>query len=195
MPDPERESMRDKLVPVEPGGLGPCGDGRKAKDGRKLRGPKILGGELGKAALGLGKGEVDTVEESDIRLVCRRTIAAGFTPSVHGDKEHGEEGCGFGRLWKQGKLSGLPKLNVSLARVKEIVLEEGGEYVELIGSHEEQFVAVNYVENMTLEPDGSYFIVDAWAAELFGIDRERMLANAAEVVKKLPGPDRIEVIK
>jgi len=82
-----------------------------------------------------------------------------------------------------------------LERVKEIVLEEGGAYVELEGEHQEQFTAINYVFNMTLEPDDSYFIVDVWAADLFGIDQERLLANATEVVKKLNGPAAVKVIK
>lgn len=183
--------MREKLVAVEPGGLGPCGDGRKAKDGRPLTGPKILGGVLGVAALGSGKSAGETIGETEIRAACRKIKEAGFTPSIHGDTDHGVKGCGFGRLWSEGSLDGLPQLDMSLERVREIVLKEGGVYVELADGHKEQFTVVNHVANMTLEPDGGYFIVDAWAAELFGIDRERMLANAVEVVKKLHGPDRI----
>ena len=101
----------------------------------------------------------------------------------------------MGRLWADGQLENLPKLGVSLERVSEIVIEEGGRYVELEGGHEEQFVVINYVSDMTLEPDGTMFILDAWAAELFGIDQNRMLQNAAEVVRKLKGPALVKEIR
>ena len=185
--------MRDKLVKVERGGLGFCVDGRQA--GISLLGPKIQGGILGVAALGLGKGKDDIIGEDDIRAACERVRNAGFTPSVHGDKGHGKRGCGMGRLWADGQLENLPKLGVSLERVSEIVIEEGGRYVELEGGHEEQFVVINYVSDMTLEPDGTMFILDAWAAELFGIDQNRMLQNAAEVVRKLKGPALVKEIR
>ncbi|MFH0942602.1 MAG: cadmium-containing carbonic anhydrase [Candidatus Beckwithbacteria bacterium] len=150
-------SSRDKLVAVEVDGLGLCVDGRTA--GKKLRGPKIQGGVLGVMALGIGRGD-----ESAVREAIKIIKTAGFRPSVHGDEHHHEEGCGFGRLWSEGKLDNLPRLEISLARVREIVLEEGGEYVVLLGDHREKKVVVNFVENMTLEPDGSSFILDAWVA-------------------------------
>ncbi|OGD56117.1 hypothetical protein A3E73_01940 [Candidatus Beckwithbacteria bacterium RIFCSPHIGHO2_12_FULL_47_17] len=191
-----KEGNRDKLVPVEADGFGPCGDGRKPKDTQiKLRAPKILGGVLGKAALGSGKAAAQTIGEYDIRLACRDIKAAGFTPSVHGDTKHGKKGCGFGRLWSEGKLDNVPRLNVSLERVSEIVNEEGGQYIELDGEHEEQRVMVNFIPDMTLEPDGSCFIIDAWAADKFGINQERLLQNAVEVVVKLNGPKVIELIR
>lgn len=190
-----RREMKDRLVRVQPGGLGPCGDGRMALDGRKLFGPKILGGVLGVVAQGLGKNPGETVKEEDIRLACKIVRTAGFTPSIHGDTRHGESGCGFGRLWSQGELTGLPRLGVSLERIREIVIEEGGEYVVLDGEHEETFVAINYVRDTTFQPDGSCFIVDAWAAKIFGINQRAMLTTAAEVVRKLGGPRQVVEIR
>lgn len=182
-----KEGSRDGLVPVEVNGLGPCVDGRKAN--KKLRGPKIQGGVLGVMALGVGRGDETAVREA-VKIIKE----AGFKPAVHGDEHHHEEGCGFGRLWSEGKLNNFPKLEVSLERVKEIVLEEGGEYVELIGGHEEKQVKVNMVEGMTLEPDGNSFILDAWVAQKLGINKDKLLENAVEVVEKLNGPKVVELL-
>ncbi len=200
MVKPEGEPIRDKLVHVEFGGFGPCVDGRLAKRNglsrQKLRAPKIQGGVLGVAALGSGKSAAEIIDEHDIRLACRKVKSARFTPSIHGDGHHGVKGCGFGRLWADGELTDLPKLGVSLERIREIVIEEGGKYIELEGNHSEEFIAVNHVRNMTLEPDGKMFILDVWAAALFGIDQEKLLANAVTVVKKLNGPaDKIQEIR
>lgn len=186
-----KEGKIDKLVMVESRGLGPCVDGRKPKDlAIQLRGPKIQGGVLGVMALGVGRGD-----ESAVREAVKIIKAAGFTPAIHGDGQHHESGCGFGRLWREGKFKNFPKLEISLERVREIVEAEGGEYVELTGDHEEQQVRANFVENMTLEPDGSSFILDAWSAEKFGIDQKRLLENAVETVTLLNGKKVLEVIK
>lgn len=183
-----KEAKGDKLVEVQPNGLGPCVDGRKAK--KALKGPKIQGGVLGVMALGVGRGD-----EAAVREAVKIIKAAGFTPAIHGDGQHHEAGCGFGRLWREGKFNNFPKLEVNLERVREIVEAEGGEYVELIGDHEEQQVTANFVENMSLEPDGSSFILDAWSAAKFGINQEKLLANAVEVITKLNGPKVLEIIR
>lgn len=188
-----KEVKKDEveLIEVSQKGAVHCVDGRLGDQSEEvMSGPKLQGGVLGVMALGLNRGD-----ESAVKAAIKMIRAAGFMPSVHGDDHHGEAGCGFGRLWREGKLNNLPELQVSLERVKEIVLSEGGIYVQLVGTHKERAVKVNMVENMTLIPDGSSFILDAWIAKKLGVTEERLLENAIEVVKKLNGPKLFEIIR
>lgn len=184
------------LVEVNQEGALHCVDGRKGdKNDEVMSGSKIQGGVLGVLALGMGKGEGDKITEEDVRKGVNKVREAGFVPSVHGDDHNDELGCGFGKLWSQGELTGLPELRVSLDQVKEIVLEMGGEYVELKGDHQEKVVRVNMVEGKTLVPDETGFILDAWVAEKLQIDQQRLMENAVETVEKLNGPRVLEIIK
>jgi hypothetical protein len=186
-----KKGGRTGLVKTSASGAVHCVDGRLAdQTDEVMRGPKIQGGVLGVMALGLKRGDEAAVKEA-MAIIQK----AGFIAGVHGDDHHGVAGCGFGKLWRQKALSGLPELTVSLERVKEIVTENGGVYIELKGGHEEKVVRVNMVANMTLAPDGSGFGLDLWVAAKLGIEPDLLLKNAAETVEKLNGPKIIEVIQ
>ena len=147
------------LVEVNKKGALHCVDGRKGdKSDEVMSGPKIQGGVLGVLALGMGKGEGDTINEDDVRKAVKVVRDAGFVPTNHGDDHKQESGCGFGNLWQTSQLPGFPELGVSLEKAKEIVLEEGGDYIELVGAHEESVVKIHMVEGTTLVPDETGFI-------------------------------------
>ncbi len=180
-----------KLVPVSSKGAVHCVDGRLGdKTEEVMKGPKIQGGVLGVMAIGLKRGDEAAVTEA-----IEKIKQAGYVASSHGDDHNDELGCGFGKLWSKGELTGLPKLEVDLPKVKQMVEEAQGEYVKLTGAHEEKVVRVNLVEGMTLIPDESGFILDAWVAEKLGINVMDLLKNAVETVEKLNGPKVIEIIK
>jgi hypothetical protein len=185
-----RGGNREGLVKVEAQGLVHCVDGRKGDKEDKMRGPKLQGGVLGVMALGVKRGDKQGLREA-VRVVKEK----GYVPGIHGDQDHGGEGCGFGKLWSQGQLEDLPKLELTPEEMREVVEEMGGAYVELSGGHEEKLVRANLVKGMTLVPEGDSFGLDVWAAEELGIDSFELVKNAVETVEKLNGPKIIEIIK
>jgi len=184
---------KNKLVSVEQGSAVHCVDGRKGDKPDLMRGPKIQGGVLGVAALMFKDRK--SVGEEELRAAVTKIKELGFLPGVHGDDHNNELGCGFGKLWRQGELSGLPRLDVNLEQARKVVEEQGGVYVELVGEHEEQVVRVNLMAGKTLVPEEDGFKLDAWFAEKAGIDTIALLENAVETVEKLGGPKVIEIFK
>lgn len=174
-------------VEVEPTGLFKCVDGRKS-DSPAMNGPKTLGGVY---AIVAARRQLDLVSLKD---AVKEVEAAGYVPSVHGDG-HGPEGCGFFKLWANGRLEGLPKPEYDARQGRESVEAAGGTYETLEGAHSESCVLINLVEGTTYEPQTDQaFVVDAWIASKFNLDVGAYLVRAAETVEKLSGPRVAKVI-
>jgi len=184
-------SKCSKLIPVAPDGLLKCVDGRPS-DHSAMNGPKSLGGVYG-IATNRGVTDIDGLKKivEEVRL-------NGYVPSVHGD-DHAHPapmGCGFFKLWSLGKLDGIPPPKFDSEEGQTAVLEAGGVYEQLSGSHEEKVVYINFVPNTTIAPDGGdqAFVVDAWITGEFNLDVPKYLIAAASTVEQLKGPLKAELI-
>ena len=183
-------SSVEGMIPVDPNGILKCVDGR-GSDNKKMAGPKMLGGAY---AIANNRG-ISTVEE--LKGICQEIKAAGHVPSVHGDAG-GMLGCGFCKLWLQGKFEDLgctpPKFTAEEGGAA--VKEAGGVVENHYGAHAEKVVYINFVTDKTLEPnhEDQRFIVDAWAAGKFNLDIPKYLVTAAATVERLGGPKKAVLI-
>ena len=178
------------LIDVDPKGILKCVDGR-GSDNKKMAGPKMLGGVY---AIANNRG-VKSLDE--LKGICQEVKKAGHVPSVHGDAG-GMMGCGFCKLWIQGKFEdlGCTKPNFTADEGGKAVKEAGGVVEMHYGAHAEKVVYINLVPNKTLEPnhDDQRFIVDAWAAGKFNLDVPKYLVTAAATVERLGGPKKAVLI-
>lgn len=179
------------LVTVAPEGLMKCVDGRPS-DHPAMNGPKSLGGVY---AIASNRG-VTTLE--GIKEICKEVKDKGHVPSCHGD-EHAHPapmGCGFFKLWSQGKFDGIPPPEFDSEQGMNAILEAGGVYECLAGNHEESVVVINFVPDTTLEPKAGdqRFVVDAWMASKFELDVPKYLVTAASTVEQLNGPKKVKLV-
>ena len=185
----ESDAIKD-MVPVSSNGILKCVDGR-GSDNTKMAGPKMLGGAY---AIANNRG-VKTLAE--LKGICQEIKAAGHVPSVHGDAG-GMMGCGFCKLWIQGKFEdlGCEPPAFTADEGGKAVKEAGGVVEMHYGAHAEKVVYINLVPGMTLEPDhdDQRFIVDAWAAGKFNLDIPKYLVTAAATVERLGGPKKAVLI-
>ena len=184
------KSQVTDLVEVNSEGLFKCVDGRLS-DHDGMQGPKVLGGVYGIAAT---RGVMDL---EGLAAIVSEVAAAGYVPSVHGD-DHAHPapmGCGFFKLWSLGQLPGLdaPSYNSEEGQAK--VLNAGGVYETLEGSHSESKVMINLVPKTTLVPKTDQrFVVDAWVTGEFNLDVPTYLTLAVETVERLNGPRVAQLI-
>ena len=91
---------------------------------------------------------------------------------------------------------GYPRPEFDADQGAEAVKSMGGIIEMLHGSHQEQVVWINLVENMTMEPDGNdqRFVVDGWVAGKFGLDIPKFLLACAATVEMLGGPKKAKII-
>ena len=180
----------DDLVDVNSDGLFKCVDGR-CSDHEGMKGPKVLGGVYGVAAT---RGVLDL---DNLSSIVTEVADAGYVPSVHGD-EHAQPapmGCGFFKLWSLGQLPGLEAPKYDSEEGKSQVLDAGGVYETLEGSHSESKVMINLVPKTTLEPkEDQRFVVDAWITGEFNLDVPTYLTLAVETVERLNGPKVAQII-
>ena len=180
----------DDLVDVNGEGLFKCVDGRLS-DHEGMQGPKVLGGVYGIAAT---RGVLDLEGLTDI---VAEVTDAGYVPSVHGD-EHAHPapmGCGFFKLWSLGQLPGLEPPAYDSEQGQAQVLDAGGVYETLEGSHSESKVMINLVAKTTLVPkEDQRFVVDAWVTGEFDLDVPTYLTLAVETVERLNGPKVAQII-
>ena len=152
------KSQVEDLVDVNSRGLFKCVDGRLS-DHDGMQGPKVLGGVYGIAAT-RGVRDLD-----GLAAIVKEVAAAGYVPSVHGD-DHAHPapmGCGFFKLWSLGELPGLTAPDYDSEQGQAAVLDVGGVYETLEGSHSESKVMINLVSKTTLVPKTDQrFVVDAW---------------------------------
>ena len=178
------------LIDVDPKGILKCVDGR-GSDNKKMAGPKMLGGIYGIA----NNRGVKTLDE--LKGICAEVSKAGHVPSVHGDAG-GMLGCGFCKLWLQGKFEdlGCAAPNFTAEEGGDAVKAAGGVVEMHYGAHAEKVVYINLVPDKTLEPDhdDQRFIVDAWAAGKFNLDVPKYLVTAAATVERLGGPKKAVLI-
>lgn len=178
------------LVEVNSDGLFKCVDGR-CSDHSGMKGPKVLGGVYGIAATR------KVMDLDGLSSIVKEVEAAGYVPSVHGD-EHASPapmGCGFFKLWSLGQLPGLAKPNYDSVEGKSQVLDAGGVYETLEGSHSESKVMINLVPKTTLVPKADQrFVVDAWVTGEFDLDVPTYLTLAVETVERLNGPKVAQII-
>ena len=184
------EAQVDDLVDVDSEGLFKCVDGRLS-DHEGMRGPKVLGGVYGIAA---------TRRVSDLEglsEIVGEVADAGYVPSVHGD-DHAHPapmGCGFFKLWSLGQLPDLEPPNYDSEQGQAQVLNVGGVYETLEGSHSESKVMINLVPKTTLVPKTDQrFVVDAWITGEFNLDVPTYLTLAVETVERLNGPKVAQII-
>lgn len=186
-----KKSDVPKLIPTAPEGLLKCVDGRPS-DKSGMNGPKALGGVY---AIATNRG-VTSID--GLKAIVEEVKQKGHVPSMHGD-DHAHPapmGCGFFKLWSTGKLDGIEPPKFDSEEGQGAVLESGGVYEELKGSHEEKVVYINFVPNTTIAPDGDdqAFVVDAWITETFNLDVPKYLIAAASTVEQLKGPLKAKLI-
>jgi len=185
------ESTVPAIIKTSPTGLLKCVDGRPS-DHPSMDGPKSLGGVY---AIMTNRGITDL---DGLKEVVKEVKAKGYVPSVHGD-DHAHPapmGCGFFKLWSQGKLEGVPPPEFDSEQGQAAVLEAGGVYEELSGSHKEKIVYINLVAGTTIAPNAGNqaFVVDAWIAGDFNLDIPKYLGAAASTVEQLGGPLKAKII-
>jgi len=185
------ESAMPALIKTSPTGLLKCVDGRPS-DHPSMDGPKALGGVY---AITTNRGVTDI---DGLKAVVDEVKAKGFVPSIHGD-DHAHPapmGCGFFKLWSLGKLEGIEPPKFDSDEGRAAVLEAGGVYEQLSGSHEEKVVYINLVPGTTIAPnaDDQAFVVDAWFAGEFDLDIPSYLGAAASTVEQLGGPLKAKII-
>ena len=155
---------KEELVDVDPAGYLKCVDGRGSDAvGKQQHGPKMLGGVYG---IALNRG-IKTTKE--LEGICQEVAKAGHVPTVHGD-EGGILGCGFCKLWLNGKFADEGGVN---AAAPEFTADEGAAAVKSAGGvvenhvakHTEKYVILNFCPDKTFVPNGNdqRFIVDCWA--------------------------------
>lgn len=178
----DRAAVPD-LVEVNEEGLFKCVDGRASDHTSGMRGPKTLGGIYAIASM---RG---VTEAKGLASIVEEVKAAGYVPSVHGDghADPASMGCGYFKLWSQGKLDGLALPRFTSEEGREAVETAGGKYEMLEDSHYEVQVIVNLVPGTTLEPapNDQRFVVDAWIAEQFGLDVPTYLTLGVSTVEQL----------
>lgn len=179
------------LLEVTKSGLMKCVDGRPSNLSG-MNGPKTLGGVY---AIATNRG-VTTI--AGLKKIVKEVIAAGHIPSCHGDEHAHPEpmGCGFFKLWKTGKLEGITPPEFDSEQGRDAIIEAGGVYEKLAGSHTEKVVMINMVANTTLAPkwDDQRFVVDAWVAGKFNLEVPSYLGAAASTVEQLGGPLKAKII-
>lgn len=184
------KSQVNDLIEVDSAGLLKCVDGRLS-DHPGMQGPKVLGGVYGIAATR------QVMDLEGLGNIVHEVARAGYVPSVHGD-EHAHPapmGCGFFKLWSLGELPGLEAPSYDSEQGQFQVLDAGGVYETLGGSHSELKVMINLVANTTLEPKTDQrFVVDAWVTSVFDLDVPTYLTLAAETVERLNGPKVAQII-
>jgi hypothetical protein len=184
------KSQVNDLVDVNSDGLFKCVDGRMS-DHDGMRGPKVLGGVYGIAATR------SVMDLDGLSSIVAEVADAGYVPSVHGD-DHAHPapmGCGFFKLWSLGQLPGLNAPAYDSEQGQAQVLEAGGVYETLEGSHTESKVMINLVADTTLEPKADQrFVVDAWVTGVFNLDVPTYLTLAVETVERLNGPKVAQII-
>jgi len=186
-----KESTVSQLIPVAPEGLMKCVAGRPS-DNSAMNGPKTLGGLY---AIATNRG-VTTID--GLKTLVEEVKTNGHIPSVHGDNHADPRpmGCGFFKLWSEGKLDGIPPPEFDSLEGQAAVLEAGGVYEELTGKHEEKVVYINFVPDTTIAPKGDdqAFVVDAWITGKFNLDVPKYLIAAASTVEQLKGPLKAKLI-
>ena len=180
----------EDLVEVNSSGLFKCVDGRLSDHGG-MQGPKVLGGVYGIAAAR------NVLDIEGLSNIVAEVAEAGYVPSVHGD-EHAHPapmGCGFFKLWSQSELPGLEPPQYNSEEGQQKVLDQGGVYETLKGSHSESKVMINLVSKTTLVPkEDQRFVVDAWVTGEFNLDVPTYLTLAVETVERLNGPRVAQLI-
>lgn len=178
------------LVDVNSEGLFKCVDGRLS-DHAGMQGPKVLGGVYGIAATRR------VLDLDGLNAIVSEVAEAGYVPSVHGD-DHAHPapmGCGFFKLWSLGQLPGLDAPHYDSEQGQSHVLNAGGVYETLEGSHSESKVMINLIPKTTLVPKTDQrFVVDAWITGEFDLDVPTYLTLAVETVERLNGPKVAQII-
>ena len=178
------------LVDVNSEGLFKCVDGRLS-DHAGMQGPKVLGGVYGIAATRR------VLDLDGLNAIVSEVAEAGYVPSVHGD-DHAHPapmGCGFFKLWSLGQLPGLAAPHYDSEQGQSHVLNAGGVYETLEGSHSESKVMINLIPKTTLVPKTDQrFVVDAWITGEFNLDVPTYLTLAVETVERLNGPKVAQII-
>jgi len=179
------------MVDVSSDGILKCVDGR-GSDNKHMKGPKMPGGIY---AIADNRG-VTTTE--GLMQICKEVSEKGYKPSVHGDENSKMLGCGFCKLWLNGKFEDLgSKVPTFDADTGAAAVKEAGGVIEThYGSHAEKLVYINLVPDKTLEPnhDDQRFVVDAWTAGKFDLDVPKYLVTAAATVERLGGPKVAKII-
>ena len=178
------------LVDVNSEGLFKCVDGRLS-DHAGMQGPKVLGGVYGIAATRR------VLDLDGLNAIVSEVAEAGYVPSVHGD-DHAHPapmGCGFFKLWSLGQLPGVDAPHYDSEQGQSHVLNAGGVYETLEGSHSESKVMINLIPKTTLVPKTDQrFVVDAWITGEFNLDVPTYLTLAVETVERLNGPKVAQII-
>ncbi|MEO0478082.1 MAG: cadmium-containing carbonic anhydrase [Planctomycetota bacterium] len=181
-----QSDVGNELVPVQSKkGMLKCVDGRGSDaDGEgAMAGPKMLGGVYAIASMR------NVTDAAGLAGIVNEVREKGYIPSVHGDEHASPEcmGCGYFKLWSQGKLAGLKTPDFTSEDGRKAVTDAGGAYEKLRGDHAESHVVINLVGGCTVEPDhdNQKFIADGWAAVEFGLDVAAYVTLAASTVEQL----------
>ncbi|MFH2019377.1 MAG: cadmium-containing carbonic anhydrase [bacterium] len=183
---------REELESTTPGAPIQCVDGRIDPKVKRINfeGPKIQGGALGIAALIAREEGAKKITKDHLEEGCRRTVKAGYTPGIHDISK--DPHCG--RMLKSEEVGDAPWED-DFETAAATVASYGGPNVHLDGSHAEQFVGVNFVDDTTRvpNPEQQSFQLDAWFAEKVGIDVRLVLTDAVKTVEALNGPKTVRI--
>ncbi len=126
------------------------------------------------------------VDEAIVTEALDAIEAAGLTPYIHDDR-HGLLGCGYFRLMQEN-------FAITAERIKEMLLARNGTFETLEGDHTENKLVINLVDGMTLEPDGSAFVVDLAVLEKLDVKPELVLGQLKAAVPILSHGKVIDVV-
>jgi hypothetical protein len=178
----ELHSDSVQLVDVRPGSAVACGDGRLVRGSSAddehsyTHGAKFFGGIAGVAAL-YSDGTLQGFKKAIQKLE-----SLHYVPGSHGDDHKGVEGCGQMGLWRTGKYSSLPALEITSQQIRDEVLAHQGVYVDHLAQHTEDTLDLNLIPNKTQVPNGERFLEDLWFVGLLADNDPAMMNKAYQLI-------------
>lgn len=147
---------------------------------------KTPGGVLFVAAMQTGG------DERGIKMAADRVSKYGLTPVMHGDAQHGDNGCKFGELWADNKLNVPYELKVTRFTASGIVARSGGRYDILSGGHNADRLIINTRPNITTVP--GYLAVDTDIMKQFAGGKYRQSLGALAQTVQALGISKVGII-
>ncbi len=171
-----------QLVDVASGSAVACGDGRLVRGSSAgdehsyTHGAKFFGGIAGVAAI-YADGTLQ-----GFRKAIDKLERLHYLPGSHGDDHKGVEGCGQMDLWRSGKYSSLPALELTPEQIRGEVLAHRGVYVDHLAQHTEVTLDLNLIPNKTQVPNGKRFLEDLWFVGLLADNNPVMMNKAYQLI-------------
>lgn len=186
----EQEVAAKDLTEVSHQALVSCMDDRREKGNDKSTQVKVGGGGL------FIMGEITGGNVDGMRGAQRFVNRDGYTLGLHGDDDNGFHGCGWGKLWRDGKLAMHHPLEIDQEEIIKAMLDEQlGVYQEFVGSHQAEFLEINPFTRTTRQKTGRAVYLDLWYPLQLGMDQSRVLGLHAQAVKGLHLPTKARILR